>query len=95
MDYETWDLESLDETFKQIAHQTQLDAKFCFFIDGLDEYDGEEKDMSRLPKSLAISGHIKICASSRPGRHYERFLERCERSFDIARFTQERHDGIH
>ncbi|KAI0414753.1 hypothetical protein F5X98DRAFT_348474 [Xylaria grammica] len=88
LDHELWELEDLKNVFKQIARRTEVDAKFCFFIDGLDEYDGEEKDIINLLGELSASRHIKICTSSRPGRQYERFLQSYNRKFDIAHFTK-------
>ncbi|KAF2643043.1 hypothetical protein P280DRAFT_538892 [Massarina eburnea CBS 473.64] len=96
--YEAWEMRELQEMFRRISQQDQLDAKFCFFIDGLDEYDGEEKDMIELLTALSLSEHIKICVSSRPGRLYESFLPSQDRKFDIANFTKEdmkRHIDIH
>ncbi|KAI1750161.1 hypothetical protein F4782DRAFT_255602 [Xylaria castorea] len=87
--HEVWEMEDLNDIFKRIARQTSLDTKFCFFIDGLDEYDGDEKDIIRLLQEISISEHIKICASSRPGRQYESFLPTGDRKFDIARYTKE------
>jgi hypothetical protein len=81
-------MEELHDTFKRIEQETRLNAKFCFFVDGLDEYEGEEKDVTQLLKTLSMSGRIKICASSRPGRQYEAFLQRQSRAFDIAHFTR-------
>ncbi|KAI0157448.1 hypothetical protein GGR57DRAFT_501065 [Xylariaceae sp. FL1272] len=43
-----------------------FNTKFCFFIDGLDEYNGEEEDIMKVVKQLASSPSIKICTSSRP-----------------------------
>ncbi|KAI0813210.1 hypothetical protein GGR55DRAFT_563308 [Xylaria sp. FL0064] len=86
--HEAWEMEDLIGIFRRIAQGTSLGTKFCFFIDGLDEYDGEEKDIIRLLKELSISKHIKICASSRPGRQYESILPRDAHTFDIARFTK-------
>ncbi|KAI0555886.1 hypothetical protein F4679DRAFT_578007 [Xylaria curta] len=86
--HEGWEIEDLNDMFKCIARQTSLGTKFCFFIDGLDEYDGDEKDVIRLLQEISISEHIKICASSRPGRQYESFLPRGDRRLDIARYTK-------
>lgn len=47
-------------------------CRFCFFVDGLDEYDGQEEDIILFIKQLAASPFIKICASSRP---WNRFRE--------------------
>lgn len=86
--HEPWTMEELHDMFKRIEQETRLDAKFCFFVDGLDEYEDEEKDFTQLLKTLSMSGRIKICASSRPGRQYEAFLQRRSRTFDIAHFTR-------
>lgn len=43
---------------------------FCFFIDGLDEYNGDQK-LADLLVRLANTGHTKICASSRPWNKFE------------------------
>ncbi|KAI2631192.1 hypothetical protein GGS21DRAFT_168574 [Xylaria nigripes] len=86
--HEVWEMEELIDMFKRIVQLTSLDTKFCFFIDGLDEYDGEEKDIIRLLDELSVSVHIKICASSRPGRQYESILPKGDRLFDIAHFTK-------
>ena len=86
--HEVWEIEDLANMSKEIAQQTELHAKFCFFIDGLDEYNGDESDITQLLQSLSISEHVKICASSRPGRRFESFLHGAGRTLDIARFTK-------
>lgn len=88
-DYEQWSMAELRTTFQMIAHSTRIQYRLCFFIDGLDEYEGDEEDLTEMLKILAGFTHIKICASSRPHRHYEKFLKRRKRTFDIADFTQE------
>ncbi|KAI0537254.1 hypothetical protein GGR58DRAFT_353751 [Xylaria digitata] len=89
LDHEAWKMEDLINIFKQIAQKTNLNARFCFFIDGLDEYDGEEKDIIKLLQELSVSQYIKICASSRPGRRYESFLHSYGCTFEIAHYTKE------
>jgi len=89
LEHEVWDLENLIAMFEHIAKQTELDSKFCFFIDGLDEYNGDESDVVPMLRVLSASPHIKICASSRPGRVYEEALRHNKRAFDIARHTRE------
>jgi hypothetical protein len=87
--HEPWTMKELHDTFKRIEHETRLDAKYCFFVDGLDEYDGDEADVVQLLKALSISGRIKICVSSRPGRQYEDFLHQDHRTFDISHYTRD------
>lgn len=43
---------------------------FCFFIDGLDEFDGDYEVVDALVRLASNSG-IKICASSRPWNKFE------------------------
>jgi hypothetical protein len=43
---------------------------FCFFVDGLDEYDGDKEVVNFLVR-LASTGRTKICASSRPWNRFE------------------------
>lgn len=46
-------------------------SRFCFFIDGLDEYDGTPRDIIELVRILRHSTHIKICVASRPWNEFE------------------------
>jgi hypothetical protein len=46
-------------------------VRFCFLIDGLDEYSGDHDELLEDLRQLATSPHIKIAASSRPGIMFE------------------------
>ncbi|PSN61523.1 hypothetical protein BS50DRAFT_504460 [Corynespora cassiicola Philippines] len=87
--HEKWNMEELKVALKGVLTSTQLETNYCFFIDGLDEYDGDEDDIIQLLGILAASEHIKLCLSSRPGRIYEKELSKPHRNFDIAKFTKE------
>lgn len=63
---EPWTRRQLFETLEKISKQTVLPAKFCFFVDGLDEYDGDDEDTIALLQELTSSPSVKICISSRP-----------------------------
>jgi hypothetical protein len=52
--------------FDMICNGLILSQKFCFFIDGLDEYSGNYMDGISIIKSLAANPHIKVVVSSRP-----------------------------
>lgn len=43
---------------------------FCFFVDGLDEYNGD-REVVKLLVRLASTDLVKICASSRPWNKFE------------------------
>ena len=62
-----WTRDELLAALKRVALQSQLTSVFCFFIDGLDEYDGNHKEIIDLiQKDFANSGNVKWCLSSRP-----------------------------
>ncbi|MCJ1439488.1 hypothetical protein MMC27_008882 [Xylographa pallens] len=63
---EPWTISELLRAFDQLKEQRDLPARFCFFIDGLDEYDGEHSGLTEVLKRLIASSDIKISASSRP-----------------------------
>lgn len=49
------------------------DHRFCFFIDGLDEYAGNglaHEELAMKLKAWTAGGDIKICTSSRPYQAY-------------------------
>jgi hypothetical protein len=66
----SWSRESLLYLLNQLIKLEDIPMKFCFFIDGLDEYDAEHGgDHSKLIKvlqQLAVSPDMKLCVSSRP-----------------------------
>ncbi|ERF68231.1 hypothetical protein EPUS_08668 [Endocarpon pusillum Z07020] len=53
------------EAFSKLKSEITKD-KFCFFIDGLDEYAGNPMTGIAFINSLASSGNIKVLVSSRP-----------------------------
>ena len=63
----TWSRLEIQEAFKRLSQQQSLNLKFCFFVDGLDEYDGEDyTHIIKVLKDLNASPSVKICLSSRP-----------------------------
>ena len=65
-----WSLSDLSDIFSQLR-ALEFSTNFCFFIDGLDEYDGFHPDVVNVIASLALSSNIKICLSSRPWNVFE------------------------
>lgn len=66
-----WSVKELIDAIGML--RTVTDAAFCFFIDGLDEYQPEDRHM-QLAKdlaSLASSSNIKVCVSSRPWETFQ------------------------
>lgn len=63
---QAWDMSELKAMIQALGEETNLDMKFCFFVDGLDEYSGAEEDIIEAIHCLALSDNIKVCVSSRP-----------------------------
>jgi len=56
----------LSTAFEILSRLTTLKQRFCFFIDGLDEYAGNSSDGVAFIKRLSSNPNIKIVVSSRP-----------------------------
>ncbi len=89
LNHEVWEIADLKKTFQRIATQTVVDIKFCFFIDGLDEYDGREEEVVEMIRFLSLCPNIKICASTRPRTLIEEFCRDHSRRLAIHDFTRE------
>lgn len=65
---------AIKQAFETLTRQEEMpNRRFCFFIDGLDECEGDSRDHVELAESLLWwSNHadIKICASSRPHNEF-------------------------
>lgn len=64
--------ELLDAFQRICAKLSSSKIKFCFFIDGLDEYEGKPDDIIHLIELLRASPYIKMCISSRPWNEFEK-----------------------
>ncbi|KAI0970239.1 hypothetical protein F4678DRAFT_480490 [Xylaria arbuscula] len=64
----SWSLQNLLKAFGHLRGR-EIAAKFCFFIDGLDEYRDEDnrdpRDLIKVLCNLVESPNIKLCLSSR------------------------------
>ncbi|KAJ6084565.1 hypothetical protein N7486_011365 [Penicillium sp. IBT 16267x] len=62
--------EEVKAAFGRLTKEIQsFDGYICFWIDGLDEFEGDEVDHWHLARDLQYwteSKHIKLCVSSRP-----------------------------
>jgi hypothetical protein len=61
-----WSRSELLEACNLLLQQKEVPARFCFFVDGLDEYDGDHAELVRVLELFPISPDIKLCVSSRP-----------------------------
>ena len=94
----TWTRLELSEAFKNLSEQRLLSLKFCFFVDGVDEYDGEDHtQIIDVLKSLNASPSVKICLSSRAWNIFvkafgadihQRLLLEDHNGYDIQRYVK-------
>jgi hypothetical protein len=61
-----WTLSELRRVFLRLMQETSEKFKFCLFVDGLDEFDGDHAEIVTLFKHMASFPHMKLCLSSRP-----------------------------
>lgn len=66
-----WSLRELSITFEKIVDSLSSSTRFCFFIDGLDEFGGVHQELLSLFKKTAKTSAIKFCVSSRPWSVFE------------------------
>ena len=77
----SWSSRDLDDTIARVLQDPAQDKKYCFFVDGLDEYQGvradsqteenQDRDIARCLSEIASRSNVKICASSRFRRTFE------------------------
>ena len=68
---EFWTREELLQSLGQLKQHSGVKVRFCFFIDGLDEYDGDPEHLVEVLESLRCWPDIKLCVSSRPWNEFE------------------------
>ena len=66
----TWTRESLLEACQRLSTIDDINTKFCIFIDGLDEYDGDHEDLIQTIRCLTKL-KAKLCVASRPWNVFE------------------------
>ena len=66
-----WTLQELLEALRRFREYGMTSNKFCFFIDGLDEYEGDHQMLIDFVKELVQSPNVKLCVSSRPWNVFE------------------------
>jgi len=66
-----WSVDDLHKGLRSLASHHSMPVKCCFFIDGLDEFDGDHYLLCELLKELSLSDNLKCCVSSRPWNVFE------------------------
>ena len=73
-----WSLTDLRQALERLIADA-VDARFCFFIDGVDEFIEDLHDVTTGLKALASHPKIKICFSSRPWTAFTSAFPKTER----------------
>jgi hypothetical protein len=73
----TWSMSNLQSAFENLVQQSSNSLRFCFFIDGLDEYEGDHMELAQYFLKLAKSPCVKFCISSRPWLVFEDCFRDC------------------
>lgn len=69
-----WTIPELSRTLKLISEVNTSPAKFCLFVDGLDEFSGDHYELCQMLRALSQSPHLKLCVSSRSLNVFEDFF---------------------
>ncbi|KAJ8133152.1 hypothetical protein O1611_g474 [Lasiodiplodia mahajangana] len=69
--FSPWTSSELYKILRKVATYETASIRICFFMDGLDEYDGNHDDLCKVLTDVAKSTNIKICLSSRPWNEFE------------------------
>lgn len=86
---EPWTIQEITDTIKRTISLGTDSVKFCFFVDGVDEYIGDHHEMVQLLESFAHLPNVKLCVSSRPWNVFEdAFGQDSERKFYLQDLTR-------
>ncbi|OHF02912.1 hypothetical protein CORC01_01670 [Colletotrichum orchidophilum] len=68
---DSWTIETLLVAFERLRSIPSLSKRILMFVDGLDEYKGDHKDVVKFLDNMSQSSDIKICCASRPWPVFE------------------------
>ncbi|KAL8878514.1 MAG: hypothetical protein Q9198_003688 [Flavoplaca austrocitrina] len=66
----TWTDKRLLQVVKDFANEKPATVTLCVFIDGLDEYVGDQDTLLHIIRLLSSAGGCKVCVSSRPDQTF-------------------------
>lgn len=66
-----WSSRELLDCIQALAGQERSRKRFCIFVDGLDEFEGDPLDLIQPLQALSKSRLVKLCVSSRPWNTFE------------------------
>lgn len=88
-----WTLDELLASISSFSSCSQLQAKFCIFVDGLHEYRGDHVEMCNTIQKLGTTTQdIKLCVASRPWNDFENAFGGGQQFVEMHELTR---DDIH
>ncbi|PSN71817.1 hypothetical protein BS50DRAFT_569427 [Corynespora cassiicola Philippines] len=85
-----WTMKEISDAIQRTISLTENSAKFCFFIDGVDEYSGDHSEMVRLLENFSRLPNVKLCVASRPWNVFEdAFGQSPKRKFYLQDLTRQ------
>jgi hypothetical protein len=70
-EFQPGSIPELLQSLLRLADDSDKSTRFCFFVDGLDEYEGNSQEIIKVLAQLASSPNIKMCIASRPWNVFE------------------------
>ena len=84
-----WTRQELLSTLERALTYEEMERKFCFFVDGLDEYCKDHYDLVQALNLLMRLPSVKLCVSSRPWNVFkDAYGTSAERMIRLQDFTQ-------
>lgn len=84
-----WTLQELEACFETLSKIQDLTYRFCFLIDGLDEFEGDIARLIDIIRSISRSNSVKICVASRPWLPFQNEYGTSPRKLSVHEFTKE------
>ncbi|KAI6899750.1 hypothetical protein KC316_g13248 [Hortaea werneckii] len=69
---DSWECSELVATINAVLSHPDLSVRFCLFIDGMDEYQGDHGKLVQDFIGFSKHSSVKLCASSRPLTVFEK-----------------------
>ena len=79
----TWSVQKLEAALLACKSHQKVKFRTCYFIDALDEHEGDHKEMGNFLRKLAVPGLdssqalIKVCVASRPLNQLKDLFDDC------------------
>ena len=93
----TWTETRLDDALRRLLRGKPASLRLYMFIDGLDEFEGDEDCLMEVVRLLSKANGIRVCVSSRPEQIFRQGFAYCPQLklqdlnyFDIKKATSKR-----